>query len=182
MSRNGMEILLLSALMMITSVAYGDADGSVGVDGPPEGAVIGTFDSRAVAAAYYRSAEFMEMMDAQKLEHEEALMAGDSARAAVLEEMGEASQAAAHEQVFSTGDVDEIIWMIYGELPGVAEEVGVDVIVSIWDLYYMDPGEEFVDVTDQLVLFFDPSEETLELVEQIKGMPAVPMQMMDEEH
>ncbi len=46
--------------------------------------VIGTFDSRCVAAAYYRSADFMEEINALKAEHDAAEEAGDTELAAEL--------------------------------------------------------------------------------------------------
>ncbi len=142
--------------------------------------VIGTFDSRCVALAYYRSDEFLTGIDAQKAEYEAAVEAGDTERAEELGELGPEQQELAHERVFSTGDIDEIIWTIWSELPGVAEEAGVDLIVSTWDIIYRDESFEFVDVTDLLVVFFDPSEETLDMIETMQGMPAIPSQFIND--
>lgn len=135
---------------------------------------IGTFDSRCVAAAYYRSADFMEDMNALKAEHGAAEEAGDTELALELEALGEEKQHLAHTQVFSTADIEEIIWLIWSELPGVAEEAAVDIIVSVWDIMYKEDSIRYVDVTDRLVSFFDPTQETLNLVEEMKGMPAIP--------
>lgn len=142
--------------------------------------VIGTFDSRCVAVAYYRSAEFLAEVDEQKAEYEAALQSGNTDRADELGILGPEQQQLAHEQVFSTGDIDEIIWMIWSELPAVAEETGVDVIVSTWDIIYRDEMMQFVDVTDQLVMFFNPSEETLGIIESMKGIPAIPQQFLQD--
>lgn len=144
------------------------------------GVIVGTFDSRCVAAAYYRSAVFMDEVNAQKEEFNAAVEAGDTELAETLSTDGEESQQLAHERVFSTGDIEEIIWLIWSDLPGVAEETGVNVIVSVWDIAYRDDDIRFVDVTDELVSFFDPTGETLELVEQIKSIPAIPAPMLPE--
>ncbi|MEA3266826.1 MAG: hypothetical protein U9P42_07775 [Candidatus Fermentibacteria bacterium] len=136
--------------------------------------VVGTFDSRCVAAAYYRSADFLDKIDEMKAEHTAAEEAGDTELAAALAAQGEEQQRLTHLRVFSAGDIEEIIWLIWSELPAVAEEAGVDVIVSIWDIVYRDDDIRFVDVTDRLVVFFDPSDETLELIDEIKGAPAIP--------
>ena len=144
------------------------------------GPVIGTFDSRAIAVAYYRSAEFMETIDGWKDQLEVALAAGDSTLADSLEELGEAQQELMHSQVFSTRDIEEILWLIYNDFPVVAEEAGVHLIVNIWDVVYCAEGMEFVNITDMLVAYFDPDEETLEIINAIKGVPAIPMQFMED--
>ncbi len=142
--------------------------------------VIGTFDSRCVAAAYYRSADFLDKIAEMKAEHTAAEEAGDTELAAALAAEGEEQQHLAHLQVFSAGDIEEIIWLIWNELPAVAEEAGVDVIVSIWDIVHRDDNVRFVDVTNEMVSFFDPSDETLELVDEMKGIPPVPAFMLPE--
>ncbi|MCD4846905.1 MAG: hypothetical protein K8R76_01795 [Candidatus Aegiribacteria sp.] len=144
------------------------------------GPVIGTFDSRCVAVAYYRSEEFLAKVVELKAEYEAALQSGNTERADELGILGPEQQQLAHEQVFSTGDIDEIIWMIWSELPAVAEETGVDVIVSTWDIIYRDEMMHFVDVTDQMVMFFNPSEETLGIIESMKGVPAIPQQFLQD--
>lgn len=168
-----------SHVMVITVLVLGVLSTSVSAQGPETtGPVIGTFDSRCVAAAYYRSEEFLADIAEQKAEYEAVLQVGDTERADELGELGPEQQQLAHEQVFSAGGIDEIIWMIWSELPGVAEVAGVDLIVSTWDIIYRDESMQFVDVTDLLVMFFDPSEETLDLIESMKGMPAIPPQFL----
>ncbi|MEN8207802.1 MAG: hypothetical protein ABFR50_00975 [Candidatus Fermentibacteria bacterium] len=144
------------------------------------GTLIGVFDSRCVAFAYYRSEEFMIMINQQKADYEAALLDGDSVRAEELGILGPQMQQLAHEQLFSTADIDDIISMIEFELPGVAEEAGVDIIVNSWDIIYKDETVQFVDVTDLLVEFFDPTEESLETIEEIKITPPVPIQSLTE--
>lgn len=170
--RQFMAITVLLPGFLSVSAAAQDSGGS--------GSVIGTFDSRCVALAYYRSEEFLSEVDEQKAEYEAALQSGDTERADELEILGPEQQQLVHERVFSAADIDEIIWMIWSELPAVAEEAGVDVIVSIWDIIYRDESMQFVDVTDLLVIFFDPSEETLGIIESMKGVPAIPRQFLQD--
>ena len=89
-------------------------------------------------------------------------------------------QRLAHERVFSTGNIDDIISMLSSELPGIAEEAGVDIIVNSWDIIYKHETVQFVDVTDLLVQFFNPTEEALETIEEIKVTPPVPMEFLTE--
>lgn len=165
-------ITVLLPGLLSASVAAQD---SGGID-----TVIGTFDSRCVALAYYRSEEFLAEVAELKAEYEAALQSGDTERADELGILGPEQQQLGHNQVFSAGDIDEIIWLIWSELPAVAEEAGVDVIVSTWDIIYRDESMRFVDVTDLLVMFFDPSEETLGIIESMKGMPAIPRQFLQD--
>ncbi len=170
MNRRVTSITLLILGILSISVTAEDSGGT--------GPVIGTYDSRCVAVAYYRSEEFLAEVAELKAEYEAALQAGDTERAEELAIRGPEQQQIGHEQVFSAADIDEIIWMIWSELPTVAEEADVDVIVSTWDIVYRDESMQFVDVTDLLVIFFDPSEETLDVIESMKGMPAIPRQFM----
>jgi hypothetical protein len=151
---------------------------SSAVSDPASAIVIGTFDSRCVALAYYRSEAVLVSLDAMYVEYEAAVASGDSIRAAELDSTGRAWQEMMHDQVFSTGDVDEVMWEIWGDLPAIAEEAGVDIIVSDWDVLYRDSLFLPVDVTDLLVRRFAPTEETLEIISQMKGMPAVPSQLL----
>jgi hypothetical protein len=145
---------------------------------PASSLVIGTFDSRCVAVAFYRSEASLARIDTLYAEYEQAIAAGDSLAAAGLDSLGRDLQTRMHEQVFSAGDADEVLWEIWDQLPAVAEEAGVDLIVSEWDILYSDSLFHPVDVTDILVRRFHPSEETLEIISQMKGMPAVPAQLL----
>jgi hypothetical protein len=70
-------------------------------------------------------------------------------------------QRRAHEQGFSTGSVTGIMAKVKDSLPGVANQTGVEVIVSKWELNHQSPGAEVVDVTDELAALFHPSEKVL---------------------
>ncbi len=169
--------LVMVMIMLLMSVL---STPSAAQDPVETGPVIGIFDSRCIALAYYRSEEFLVEIDELKAEYETALQAGDEERAEELSVLGSEQQQLAYEQTFSTGDIDEIISMIWSELPGVAEKAGVDIIVNSWDIIYKDETVQFVDVTDLLVEFFNPTEEVLETIEEIKATPAVPVQFLTE--
>jgi len=140
--------------------------------------VVGTFDSRCVALAYYRSEPVLEELEVIHTEYGEALASGDSARAAELEELGPARQSMMHGQVFGTDPVDEILWTVWTDLQAIAERSGVDMLVSEWALVYRSGDFRSVDLTDRIADLFDPSEETLEIISQMKGMPAIPSQLI----
>ncbi len=168
-------VMVVSILLMTVLTAPSAAQ-----DPAETGPVIGVFDSRCVAVAYYQSEEFMTEINQMKADYETALQEGDSVLAEELGTLGPQMQQLAHERVFSTGDIDEIISMILSELPGLAEEAGVDFIVNSWDIIYKDETVQFVDVTDLMVKFFNPTEEALETIEEIKVTPPVPMEFLTE--
>ena len=166
---------MVSILLMTVLTAPSTAQ-----DPAETGLVIGVFDSRCIAFVYYQTEEFMTEINQMKADYETALQEGDSVLAEELALLGPQMQQQAHEQVFSTGDIDEIISIIWSELPGVAEEAGVDIIVNSWDIIYKDETVQFVDVTGLMVEFFNPTEEALEMIEEIKATPAVPVQFLTE--
>lgn len=143
---------------------------------------VGTFDSRAVAIAYVRSDAFEERLRALKEDLDRARADGDESRAAALEAQGPAMQAQVHRQGFGTAPVDDIIATIVEELPGIATEAGVDVLVSKWALAYRGPSAEFVDVTDRLAAEFDPDSKTLKIIQDILASDPVPLDQLVDDH
>lgn len=140
---------------------------------------VGTFDSRAVAMAYVRSEAFERRFKALKAEHEKAKAAGDQKRVEELEAQGREGQELVHKQGFGTWPVDNILDIIREEIPGIAKQAGVDVVVSKWDVVYQRSGVELVDVTDLMVQPFDPDESTLKLIQEVlKGDP-VPLEELE---
>ena len=109
--------------------------------------VVGTFDSRAVAMAYGH-----------------AVLAGRMPHT-------EAPKPVAFRQGFGKGDVSEQLDHIRDEIPKIAEEAGVDVIVSKWAIEYHGPNVRFVDVTEALIQPFKPTDETLEIIQDIRKVP-----------
>jgi len=148
--------------------------------------VVGTFDSRAITLAYVRSEAFDEYLGAQRKDIERAIErardAGDGGVVAALEAVGPAMQERIHRRGFGTAPVDEFLARIADELPRIAEEAGVDVIVSKWSLTYRDPSAELVDVTDLLVAEFGPDEKTLQAIREICATEPVPLDQLEGDH
>ena len=137
---------------------------------------VGTFDSRALAMAYYRSAEFVQYMQELRAEHEKAKAAGDEKRVKELEVKGPAQQELIHKQGFSTWPVDNILEKIKGKIPEIAKQADVNVIVCKWDIVYQQNGVEFIDVTDLMVKPFNPDEATLKIIKDIQKLDPVPLE------
>jgi len=134
---------------------------------------VGTFDSRALAIAYYRSEAFRRQMNEMRTEHEEAKAAGDEGLVRELEFEGSAQQELMHKQGFSTWQVDNILEMIKGEIPEIAIQANVDVIISKWALVYRRPEVEPIDVTSFMVKPFDPDDRTLTMIKDIQKQDPV---------
>ncbi len=137
--------------------------------------VVGTFDSRAVAIAYAASDEFRAKMSAMQEELKQAREAGDTKRVNELEEAGPRLQKVFHTQAFSNAPVRDLVATIQKELPGLAEQAGVDVIVSKWSLTYQKPSARFVDVTTLVAGAFDPDEKALKHIREIVQTDPVPL-------
>ena len=134
---------------------------------------VGTFDSRALAMAYYRSELFGRQIKEMRAEYEKAKEAGDEKRVRELEIVGSAQQELMHKQGFSTWQVDNILKKINGELSEVAIQAEVDIIISKWSAVYQRSGVEFIDVTNIMVKLFDPDEQTLRMIEEIQKQAPV---------
>ncbi len=128
----------------------------------------GTFDSRAVAVAYYRSEAFRREIQGLKAEFEKAKAAGDEKRMKELDARGSASQDLAHKQSFGTWPIDNVLAAVKGRLPDVARDAAVGLLVSKWSVAYLDPAADTVDVTDSLVSLFAPDETTLKIVAEVR--------------
>ncbi len=137
---------------------------------------VGTFDSRALALAYYRSEPFNAQIQKLKAEHEKAKAAGNEQRAKELSAEGQAQQELGHKQGFGTWPVDNILETIKRQIPEIARQANVDVIVSKWNIVYQRPGVEFVDVTDLMVKPFNPDEATLKIIKEIQKQDPIPLE------
>ena len=113
----------------------------------PSPMVIGTFDSRAVKLAYDTATFAGRMPDL------------------------DVPKAIEFRQGFGKGDVSEYLDQIRDEIPGIAQEAGVDVIVSKWDIEYHNPDVTFTDVTEALLRPFKPTEERMKIIRDMMATP-----------
>lgn len=115
----------------------------------------GTYDSRAIAFAYWR----------QEGEDGKPRFASYP------------DQIETHKQVFSIAPPVQALDYIKDKLPGVMKEAGVEVIVSKWDMEELakyNPGN-LVDITDRLVKLYNPSEEVLRIMKGFETAEPVPL-------
>lgn len=146
---------------------------------------VGTFDSRAVAFAYARSDRFKKWLNELTTAADKAEAAGDTTRVKELGEKAQAEHALRSKQVFSTFPAYDVLAKIEGDIPKIASEAGVDVIVSKWDVVYQRQGIEFVDVTELMVQLFRLDEDAQKNLRQLIQQAPIPLSEFgehDEEH
>jgi Skp family chaperone for outer membrane proteins len=137
---------------------------------------IGTFDSRCVAIAYARSDDFKKEIDSMKMEHKKAKEEGNTQLAEKLEQLGQTRQFLAHQQGFSNASIANILSNFKDIFPGIAKNNDLKMILSEWEIMFVDESFELVDITDQLVEIFNPNEETKKILEKVKTMDPVPIE------
>jgi hypothetical protein len=136
---------------------------------------VGTFDSRAVAIAYARSALAAPVMKDWRDKYEKAKAEKNEEIIKECEAWGTTHQQLLHLQGFSIGSVAEILEKVKDNLPKAAQEAGVDIIVSKWEVVYKNPSIEIVDVTSHLAKLFNPNEQTLKIIEELPKQPPMPL-------
>ncbi len=136
---------------------------------------IGTYDSRAVALAYYNSAEQKLVSQNMQAEYQKAKAAGDEAKIKELEAAGPARQELMHQQVFSSGTISNVMATLQNKIPAIARDARVVLMASKWDIVYRDSAVEYVDVTMQLVQLLNPEEKVLKWIEELKSQPPIPI-------
>jgi hypothetical protein len=134
---------------------------------------VGVYDSRAIAIACLRSEWWNNQVQEKMKEMEKAKAAGDTQKVKELEEWGQSSQAKAHLQGFGTAPVKNLLERVNKELAQAAQQAGVDIIVSKWQIDYQAKDAQVVDMTDAIVALYKPSEETLKIVEEMKKQQPV---------
>ena len=128
---------------------------------------VGVYDSRAIPMAYTYSQYGDDFMPKLSREKKEAEAKGDVKKAQELEEQMQQHALKKHKQVFSTTPVHDLLKVIEKKIPGVAKQVGVDLIVSKWQVDYLASDAETVDVTLEMAQAFEPDPSALE---RIKGL------------
>lgn len=140
-------------------------------DGEPhnKGVVVGVFDSRAVAAAYYRSAAFGQKLAGLRARQQRAKETGDEAAVAKFDKLGRGLQDRAHKQTFGAEPIDSLLTEIgKDDLATIADNAGVDLLVSKWEVAFQRGGAAVKDVTDDVVELFHPDEKTRGVIRDLQ--------------
>ena len=157
--------VIIACTMLLASAASGQAQQAA------KKIRVGVYDNRAITLAYFGS-EF-NPMEAKKAEFKEAKTAGDSAKIKELEAWGPRFQRQLHFQGFGRAPVDDLLLLVKDKMAEVAKRTGVDLIG--WYPDYTGAEVEVVDITDELVSLFNPTNEKLEEIKQLKGVEPTPL-------
>lgn len=168
------SLVIIAFLFLLTDINYSQQN--------KEKLRIGTFDSRCVAVAYGRSEEFKKEIDSIKIERKKAKEEGNVQLAEKLEQLGQTRQFIMHQQGFSNGSIINILAKLKDKFPSIAEENNLDMILSKWEIMFADESLELVDITDQLVDYFNPNEETKKVLEQVRLIDPVPIEEISINH
>lgn len=168
----------LSGLILAGTLGLATASSHSQDSATSDSATIGTYDSRAVAVAFIRSAEMKEYLGGQMQELESMLKraeaAGDEALASGLRALGPQMQQRFHNQGFGAAPIDDIMALVKAELPAIAKEAGVEFIVSKWELDYQSKRAQSVDLTERIAQHFKPDAATLRTMRELMGQDPVP--------
>lgn len=147
---------------------------------------VGTYDSRGIVMAYYDSdyndVSFMQRISQEK---KKAEADGNLEKARQLDEQMNAYGLKKHKQVFSTAPVHEIIEHVKDQLPTVARQAGVDMIISKWESDYLAEDAEVVDVTLAIAHLFNPDpdlDEAIKNLMQTNPIPEKELERLEKEH
>lgn len=138
---------------------------------------IGVYDNRAIACAYAPS-EFNPVAEKMK-EYEKAKAEGDEKRCAELKEWGATHQRQLHRQGFCAMPVDDLLVYVKDGLAELAQKENLALIV--WRYDYASENVEVIDVTDQIVALYHPTEKTLKIVEEIQKHPPISLDILEKQ-
>ena len=126
---------------------------------------IGTYDSRALVVAYYRSDSWAKQLNAKIAERDQARAAGDTKKVAELEKWGKEHQEFTHRQLAGEAPLTNILDELKPWLAEVATTAKVEAIVP--ELLYSSANIEVVDVTEALIAYFSPDQKTLKIIHDL---------------
>lgn len=132
---------------------------------------IGTYDNRSIAVAF--AASRFNPVRQKMAEYTAAVQRGDRDRADELKAWGEKAQRELHFQGFGRAPVGDLLKHVSVEMAALAEVKGLKAVVAECD--YTAEGVEVVDITDELVELFDPSDQTREMARGIRKADPVPL-------
>jgi len=143
---------------------------------------IGTYDSRAVAFAWFWSDKQQGQLNGLMQKARDAKSAGDTNHFKEFAAALQQHQDDLHREVFSTAPATNAMAALKERLPEIQKEAGVSALVSKWDdaalKKYADA--EKVDVTDQIVREFNPPEKQLKMIPEIEKHAPLPLEQCDE--
>ena len=124
---------------------------------------VGTFNRRAVALAYYRSPQWAQVLSQKRAELKAAQQADDPKKVDELNKWFGESQELAHQQVFGSEPVDNILFAMKPAIQEICKAQNLAGVVPS-----PAPGStQSVDVTEALLDWLQADEKTRDLIRQM---------------
>ncbi len=142
----------------------------------PEMLKIGTYDSRIVTLAYSRSDQFIQRQMKLRNEEKELMQSNDTTKMAEAAYRAVTEQYLAHQRVFCSGSASSILDLVKDKLPQVAQDAGVSAIVSKWELTFVDPSAEIVDLTMVIANLYNPKENIEKMATELAKQAPIPLE------
>lgn len=158
-SRNWVSLGVVICLASVASTLYGQQD-----DSETAKIRIGTYDSRAIAIAYAPS-RFNPVAE-KMTQYKAAQAAGDEEKVKELERWGQQHQRQLHFQGFGRVPVTDLLEHVADKLAALAREHHLAAITASCD--FTGERVEVVDITDELVRLYEPTEKTLGHIREIR--------------
>lgn len=148
-----------------------------------ESARIGTYDSRAVAYAWFWSDKHQSELEKLARAARAAQSADDTNRFNELSAALRGQQDEVHREVFSIAPPTAALAELKDRLPDIQKAAGVNALISKWDDATLKkfPAAEKKDVTDDLIrAFMQPSTRQLKTILSIKKSKPLPLDECNE--
>jgi Skp family chaperone for outer membrane proteins len=129
--------------------------------------VLGIYDSRAIAIVYARSSYFESKMKSLQEDLKKAKNEGDSTTIKKLNKKGELEQRILHDQGFGSGSVIELLSNVKDSLNSLIQKKHLSGIVSKWELMNLSTSIDTLDVTLQVIEYFNPNDMARNTAKQI---------------
>jgi len=165
---SGVVVLAMAAAGCFLAVCSAGAQSN-----PAEKLRVCTYDARAVAVAYAGSEMNDKQLKEKMQELKDAEARKDAKRVKELKAWGESHQWLLHMQGFAGAPVEDILARVKDQVAAAAKSARVKVVARKVD--YSDADVEVVDITDDIVKLFKPSEKTLKQIRQLRTQPAIDM-------
>jgi hypothetical protein len=129
---------------------------------------VGTYDSRLIAIAYYNSKLFKlpgEVREKMKAAQEK----NDTVTISAISKEMPLRQRYMHEQGFGKASVCYLIEEIKDKVAEYVKKEKLDFIVSKWEMSFINPNYEVVDITLNLANLFEPSMDVGKMIPEMNS-------------
>ena len=153
MRRSHVMCSMALGAVMLLALAIG-----AGATHQPARVRIGTYDSRAVAVAYARSAACAESLKTWQARLDQAAVKNEKGAKDRISRAADRRQWLSHRQAFGRASVDDAMRAVKDKLAEIARQARVEAIVYEPD--FASEQVELIDLTAEVVALFEPDERT----------------------